>query len=290
MDMLSLAYDIKNHRNISHHHNPNPMRKKRWLKAKHLRLSIAIYVLMLLITLQSCVSLEEVNYLNHADSAYTNAQIKPYEHILRAGDLLFIKVASGDMQVDRIFNAGNSNTSSSEIAKGAYLSAYEINKSGYIQLPLIDSLPVAGLTLSKTQEKLTIEYSKFLVNPHIQVKLGEFPLTVLGEVTNPGVHLISQPTVTLYELLAHAGDITDYGNKEKVTIIREENGKRSVHRVDLTQDDLLTSEYYYLQPNDVVYVPGTKRVAIRLTGTDYVMLISTLSSTLTVILLLINLL
>ncbi|MEL7161273.1 MAG: SLBB domain-containing protein, partial [Bacteroidota bacterium] len=128
-------------------------------------------------------------------------------------------------------------------------------QDGFLDLPVIGRLEVKGQTIESLQAILRGKLKTyFRTTPLVNIRYLNFKATLLGEVTRPGVISMPNPRVTLLEALGMAGDLTPYANRRNVLLIREKDGKRTYARIDLHQDDLLSSPYYYLQQNDLIYV------------------------------------
>ena len=134
------------------------------------------------------------------------------------------------------------------------LLSYIVDKDGYIDFPLVGRLKVEGLTTGEVAELLTDEISKDVKNPYVRVQFAKFRVNVMGEVLRPGMQEVKTERYSILDALGAAGDMTQYGRRTDVLLIREENGTRTYHRLDLTSADVLKSPYFYLQQNDVVYV------------------------------------
>ena len=142
----------------------------------------------------------------------------------------------------------------------AQASGYLIDEDGYIKFPVLGSLLAAGKTKKELREIITNELitQKLLIEPIVDVRYLNFKVSVLGEVRNPSVLTIPNEKISLLEALGLAGDITIYGNKQNIALLREENGIKKLRRIDLTSTELLSSPYYYLRSNDIIYVEPTK--------------------------------
>lgn len=144
----------------------------------------------------------------------------------------------------------------------AYQPGYLVSKEGTIEFPMIGRVSVTGQTTSQIAALLKDKIKSYLKEPVVNVRNVNFRISILGEVNHPGLFLVNNEQVTLLQALGMANDITIYGKRENVLIIREENGKKTFARVDLTKRDFFRSPYYYLHPNDIVYVePGQARAA-----------------------------
>jgi polysaccharide export outer membrane protein len=184
-----------------------------------------------------------------------------FEPIIESNDILHITISSIDEEVIRPFqrNLGNDGNSQNNLNQG--LKGYLVDSNGEIQFPVLGSFNVAGKTRNQVKEQLRMKISEYVKEVVVDVRIMNFKVTVLGEVNNPGVFTIDDERVTIPEALGLAGDLTVDGKREAVTIIREENGKRRVTKLDLTNSDLFNSSFFYLKQNDIIYVePSNKGV------------------------------
>ena len=171
-----------------------------------------------------------------------------------------ITVTSLNATATEIFNTPN--TAGSQPGQG--VAGYLVNFDGTIQFPMLGSIKAAGFTKEQLKENLrkSIVDRQLLLDPIVNIRYLNFRVTVLGEVKNPTVLTIPNEKVSLLEAIGLAGDLTIYGKRENVLIIREENGQKLIKRINLNSNELLSSPYYYLKSDDVVYVePNKARVA-----------------------------
>lgn len=131
---------------------------------------------------------------------------------------------------------------------------YRVDKAGDIKFPRLGTIHVAGLTTEQLTNLLTKRISEDVEDPYVKVELANFRVNVLGEVKNPGAYDVTRERYTVLDALADAGDLTEYGERNNVLIIRETDGERVFYHADLNRSDLLSQPYFYLQQNDVVYV------------------------------------
>jgi polysaccharide export outer membrane protein len=156
-------------------------------------------------------------------------------------------------------------------------------------MPLLDKIRVSGLTIGQAQDSVKHRAMRFLKDPQIILKLANFKFTVMGEVKTPGVKQITANQVNIMEALAYAGDITYNGNRKKVLLLRQTEKGTHSYRIDLTDDNIIKDDLYYIMPNDVIYVEPLGSTLFREQTSDYVFVISALTSTLTAIALILNL-
>jgi polysaccharide export outer membrane protein len=189
---------------------------------------------------------------------------------LQANDFLNVSITSLNAEASAIFNPMASiielktgNTGARNINTN-YV-AYLINNDGTIEIPVLGKIVAAGITKTQLKNNITksILDKKLLLDPIVDIRRLNFEVTVLGEVTNPTVINVPSEKISLLKALGMAGDITIYGKKDNVLLIREEDGVRKTRHIDLKSSDFLNSEYYYLKPNDIIYVePNQAKVAV----------------------------
>ncbi|HEU0064349.1 MAG TPA: polysaccharide biosynthesis/export family protein [Flavisolibacter sp.] len=192
--------------------------------------------------------------------------IQDLEPVIQKNDLLSISVSSINLEATQVFNVPNNNavvgTNSSIINTGYANQAvgYLVNQNGYIQFPVLGEIRAVGLTKKGLTEKISkaLIDQKLLVSPIVNIRYLNYRITVLGEVGKPMVINVPNERISLLEALGLAGDITIYGKKDNVLVVRETEGKKIVQRINLNSPNLFDSPFYYLQSNDVVYVEPNK--------------------------------
>ncbi len=197
----------------------------------------------------SCTPSKKIAYFQNAQDAELRQVLGTIEAPIQPSDILNIIVSSLSPEEDVKYNRVDNTT------KG-----YLVGIDGTIQMPKLGNIKVAGFTKKQLTEKITniILEKKELLNPIVEIRQLNFEVTVLGEVGNPTVINVPSEKISLVKALGLAGDITIYGKRDNILLIREEDGKRITRHLDINSADFLTSEYYYLKPNDVVYVEPSK--------------------------------
>ena len=222
--------------------------------------------ILIISVLVSCNTSRKVAYFENVQDAAFKSNLATVEAPIQASDILTITISSLNAEASAIFNpASNSVTriasaSGTETIAGGYL----VNPEGNIQLPIIGNVVAAGLTKKQLKESITniLLSKKLLIDPIVDIRYLNFEVTVLGEVGRPTVITVPSEKISLIKALGLAGDLTIYGRRDNVLLIREENGQRITRHIDLNSSDFLSSPYYYLQPNDVIYVePNKTKVA-----------------------------
>ncbi|HEA31101.1 MAG TPA: sugar transporter [Leeuwenhoekiella sp.] len=212
------------------------------MKNKHL-------IILLLPLFFSC-SRNLVYFSDLKDSAVYTEDItsKAKEPIIQSGDLLSITVNSANVEATIPFNRSGAS------GEGGNGEGYLVDYDGNIQFPILGVLSVAGSSKSEIKTRLTTLLTQYLNDPIVNIKYLNYKITVLGEVSNPSTFTIPSEKITILEALGLAGDMTVYGKRDNVMIIKESEGTRTVVHLDMNNKDILNSPYFYLQPNDVVYV------------------------------------
>ncbi len=208
----------------------------------------------------SCVSKKKILYLQDLEQIADNPANVNYNITIRGNDLLTINVSALNPDAVAPFNQPLvSRTSINGVVQTAQqLQTYLVSVDGKIEFPLIGTVKLAGLTRTQATEKLKELVSKYVKNPIINVRILNFKVSVLGEVQRPGTFTINDERITILEALGLAGDMTIFGDRKNVKIIREINGVKSYGELDFTSSSIIDSPFYYLQQNDVVIVSPNK--------------------------------
>ena len=215
----------------------------------------------MLAILASCSAPKEVLYLQDIASLKEEVIDKNYEVIIHKDDLLAILVNSKDPELALPFNMPVVTYQIGSTTSGQQrLLGYLVDQNGDIDFPILGRLHVEGLTRMQVTEliKQKLMNEDLIKDPIVTVQFLNFKVSVMGEVARPGTFDISGDRITLLEALSMAGDLTIYGERKNILLIRDNNGKKEFHRFDLTATDLLESPYFYLQQNDIVYVEPNK--------------------------------
>ena len=189
----------------------------------------------------------------------STAAAAPYVYRLQPGDILAIAVSSLNAEADIAFNPfariGFALSPSANTQENNNLPiGYRVSETGTITFPKLGAIRIADRTLSSLETMLHDTLRQFLREPFVSARLLNFKVSVLGEVNRPSIYTVQNEKITLTEAISLAGDLTVFGKRDNVMVIRETAGKREFIRVDLTQRNTFTSAAYYLKPNDVIYV------------------------------------
>ncbi len=219
-------------------------------------LIIAVYLL----TVQSCVSYE--NILNYQrDLQFDTTVIENLTEIrIQPNDVLDIKVFSSDMETAAPFNLGpidNYRNNGGNI-ESIQLSGYLVDAKGEIDFPVLGKVSLGGVSTSEAKQVILEQLNRYLKDPVVNIRLLNFKISVTGEVARPGIFNIINERITLPEAIGRAGDFTNYADRTNVLLIREIDGVRSFHNIDMQTAGLFKSETYFLKQNDHLYIQPLK--------------------------------
>jgi polysaccharide export outer membrane protein len=226
-----------------------------------------LYLIVISLAVISCVPQAKMKYLQdkEGDTVRTEFKILKPDYKIKPGDYLYVRILSLDQKSNELFAtvagsaAGNNNMNITD--QNTYLTSYLVNDSGYIDFPLIGRTYAKDRTINEMQQTLTKSVSEIIIGATVIVKLVMYNISILGEVKSPGKFEVYNHRVNIFEAVALAGDITAFGNRSKVQIIRTDVDKNNIVVVDLLSKNILSSPYYYLQPNDIIYIEPLKEKA-----------------------------
>ena len=220
------------------------------------------FILAFAILMSACsTSRSSLTYFEDIDSRIAQFETDTADLVIAPHDELMISVTSFVPEATAQYNLPPTNLSTSEntqISTTYAISTYTVNTQGYIDIPSIGPLKVEGLTTSQLTDSLISIISRSVVDPNVRVQLVNFSVNVIGEVKNPGRFKVNNQRISILDAIAMAGDLTEYGKRDGILLIRESDGKRTVHKLNLNSADILDSPYFYLRQNDVVYIEPNK--------------------------------
>ena len=223
-------------------------------------------IVILSLALSSCGSVKDVAYFQNSDYIDLSRSEYLYDARIMPKDVLTISVSTVNPEAAAPFNLfvhqTLSNTQGSSGSTGGSLQSYLVDNKGCIEFPVLGTLEVGGLTKSACEQMIHDKIKPYLnvnENPVVTVRMSNYKISVLGEVNSPGMFVVSNEKINILEALAQAGDLTIYGVRNKVKLIREDaKGRKEIHTLNLNDADIISSPYYYLQQNDIVYVEPNK--------------------------------
>lgn len=222
---------------------------------------LPIVVLTMVVLLGSCSSGKDVPYFQNIDEISLAGSKGLYDAKIMPKDMLTITVSTTDPAAAAPFNlsVGNTVGASGQLSNGGgNLQGYLVDNDGNINFPVIGHMHVQGMTKSQCQDMIReklLPYMAATENPIVTVRMSSYRVTVTGEVNRPGVIPVSTEKMSIVEALAQAGDLTVYGKRDNIMLIREdETGQKKMVRLNMNDANLINSPYYYLQQNDIIYV------------------------------------
>lgn len=235
---------------------------------------LLILVCVTAILVSSCANTKKIVYFNNVpDAAFKDAKV-PRQTPIQPNDILSITISSANAEASQPFNLQINNISRSTTVTGSNNESggYLVNANGTIDLPILGTVQAAGLTKEELKTKIInlILSQKLLIDPIVDIRYLNYEVTVLGEVAKPTVITVPNEKISLLKALGLAGDLTIYGKRDNVLLIREENGEKITRHINLNSSDFFNSPYYYLKPNDVIYVqPNATKAATASRSTQY---------------------
>ncbi|MEB2782618.1 polysaccharide biosynthesis/export family protein [Algoriphagus sp. C2-6-M1] len=236
-------------------------------KLIHLKMPIFIMLVFNVIIMTSCAK-RNLSYFNNIDNSkdYTITDDKFTAPTIIPGDLLEITVTTINPESNLLFNYGvvrDESAGDNPVSNNSRIDGYLVDPTGQIDFPILGKVKVAGLNREETKTMLKSQLSSLVVDPKVEVRFLNFRITVIGEVSNPSSFVVSNERITVLEALGLAGDMTVYGLRDNVLLIRETAEGKKIHRFDMGNKALLSSPYYYLRQNDVIYVEADKNKLVQ---------------------------
>ncbi|MEO6133687.1 MAG: polysaccharide biosynthesis/export family protein [Ginsengibacter sp.] len=214
----------------------------------------------------SCLNTRKVAYFSDVKDSTLISSQAGLEPIIQKKDILSISVSSLSQEATIIFNMPNLplNPSAGANPNMPQTSGYLVGEDGSIKFPILGDIPAVGLTQKQLENSITglLKDKKLLFDPIVTSRFLNFRVTVLGEVARPGVVLVPSEQISILEAIGQAGDLTIYGLRDNIILIRQEGEAKLMKRLSLNSSDILKSPYYFLKSNDIIYVePGKAKVA-----------------------------
>jgi polysaccharide biosynthesis/export protein len=224
-------------------------------------------VVFCLFACTSCTTTNKVAYFQSTQDTTYRQMLGSVEAPFQQNDFISISISSASPEASAIFNpyTNPEQKAAAGTAKNAQYFGHLVDIDGYIELPVLGKIKAEGMTKTQLKNYIlkTILDKKMLIDPIVDIRHGNFEVTIMGEVGNPSVINVASEKISLVKALAMAGDLTIYGRRDNILLIREEGGARKTRHLNINSGDFLNSEFYYLKPNDVVYVePNKTKIAV----------------------------
>lgn len=252
---------------------------------------LRIVAISVIVILSSCVSRKQLTYLKFSGKpSYENQQagegmasVTPAAYKLMPHDNLFIRVVTPDPQWSSLFNVMPVGAGGSVTEESARLYGYPVDDNGFIEIPFVGKVAVAGKTLAEIKSELDVIFKNYVTDASITIRLVNNYISVIGEVSIPGQYPITKDRLTILEAISLAGDLTVYGNREKIQLIRPSPYGPMIKDISLSDRSILSSEYYYIMPNDIIYAQPVKGRPFQVNSSIYSLFLTTITTVLVVL-------
>jgi polysaccharide export outer membrane protein len=230
----------------------------------------------------SCASKKDIVYYQNIDGLNRPENNSSYEVKIQPDDLLMIIVSAEDPEIAIPFNLTSvtlPNTTNLLATTGQQtIQSYLVDRNGNIEFPVLGKIQVGGLSRTEVLQSLKEKIGVYIKNPIINLRIMNFKVSLQGEINMPGTYSVASERITLIEALSMGKDLSIYGRRDNVLVIREINGVKSYNRVDITKADFINSPFYYLAQNDVIYVePNKTKINAAAVGPNTSVIISAVS-------------
>jgi polysaccharide export outer membrane protein len=263
------------------------------IKVSHMNARYIIFLisLSLALILSSCVSTKKLTYLQYSGMPDNSGlpvrdqriSITPAAYKLMPYDILFIRVITPDPKWSEIFNVMGTGQGGNLTAESASLLGYPVDVDGYIEIPFVGKVEVANLTISEIKIKLDSIFKNYLNDAAITVRLVNNYVSIIGEVGQPGRYPLTRDRINVIEALSLAGDMGFYSNRQKIQLIRPSQYGPVVKEFSLADRSILTSEFYYVMPNDIIYAQPMRGKGFQNNSSVFSLFLSTITTALVII-------
>ncbi|WP_179347769.1 polysaccharide biosynthesis/export family protein [Winogradskyella pacifica] len=226
-----------------------------------MKIRTLLILMLVIVTITSCASRKNIAYFQDEILQEGELISEPTQLRYKTDDILTINVSAFVQETVAPFNltvAPNNSKNLTGIQGSLQLQTYLVDYNGNIDFPVLGTIKISGLTRTELTKMLTERISEYANDPIVNVRLSNFTVTILGEVSTPGMYTIQDEKITLIEALGLANDLTIFGKRKNILLIREVDGKKKFANIDLTSIKTINSPLYYLQQNDVIYVEPNK--------------------------------
>lgn len=254
-----------------------------------LRNASIISSVLLILSLSSCVTYKKLTYMQYMSKLdnsimtinNSDVSVTPAAYRLMPYDNLYIRVITPDPQWSEIFNSVPTGGGGALTQESAALMGYLVDERGYIELPFAGKLEVANKPLSVIKVELDSIFKKYVNDASITVRMVNNYISIIGEVRAPGRYTITHDRTNVFEALSMAGDMTEYGKRQNVQLIRPSPDGPVISEFSLLDKNILSSELYYIMPNDIIYVPPLRARTFQVNSSTYSLILSSIATILT---------
>jgi polysaccharide biosynthesis/export protein len=229
---------------------------------------LVLFSLLIGLCFSSCVPKRELVYLqSNEDNTDTTRSFKysPPEYKLQINDIIDVQIRSSSPEANDLFNLAQIGSSQNQTSQAAqvgdifYLTGYSIDNQGLIELPVLGSVSILGLTLKEAKTQIENLVDEYFEEYFLSVKLGGIRYSTIGEFKRPGKYTVLQNQLTIFEAIAQAGDLTIVASRADINLIRQYPNETRIHKINLLDESIIESPFYFIQPNDVIYVEPLKQ-------------------------------
>ena len=217
-----------------------------------------IFCLFLILTtlLNSCVNKKKIVYLNNIQENDTLTTLLPknLNSVIHPGMNLYITFYNPSKEVNDLLNSSVNTQSSNITSTNLFFTTFPVNDSGHVNLPVLGSVDINNLTISQAQQKISEQINLIFQETYVTVKLSSRTFTVLGEFRSPGTYTFDRNYLSIFQAIGMAQDLTEYGNRKHVKIIRQTPKGALIKYIDLTDPSFINSPFYFIQNDDLIYV------------------------------------
>lgn len=250
---------------------------------------LILILLSVILMLSSCVSRKNLTYLQYSDKSTDNnlsvtdsrISVTPAEYKIMSNDNLYIRVLTPDPQWSELFNMTPGEVGLT--LESASLSSYYVDLQGNIEIPYVGKVNVAGKTLSEIKAELEAVFKNYVADAAITIRLVDSYVSIIGEVNTPGRYPITKDRLNVFEALSMAGDMSVYSNRQKVQLIRPSPYGPVIKEFSLADRNILSSEFYYIMPNDIIYAMPMQGKSFLTNSSIYTLFLSTITTALVVL-------
>jgi len=250
------------------------------------RISLQMSILLFAAAISACVPQRKMLYLQQESEKAQQTHFeneRALSYLVQPGDNLVIRVVSLDDRMSALFNPMDRSVNAAYSDQSVFLNSYTVDERGQIDFPLAGKITVQNLTTEQIKERIKQVLDQYLKETVIIVKLVNFNLTVLGEVRRPGQYKVYQTEINIFEAIAMSGDLTEFADRSELMIVRQTKKGSEIVTVNLEKASILASDYYYLKPNDIIYVRPLKIKQFGFTTFPYSLVFTTISTALLLI-------
>ncbi|MBN1183243.1 MAG: polysaccharide biosynthesis/export family protein [Bacteroidales bacterium] len=230
--------------------------------------------------LNSCVTTKKTSYLQEfRQSEYSTEFVPPVEYKIQPNDNLYVRVSTPDPNLSAIFNPMPGGVTTTRVEEStANLLSYPVKLDGTVDLPYIGAVEVAGKTLSEARSAVEASLIDYVTDASVTVRLVNNYVSILGEVNSPGMYPIYKERLNIFQALAMAGDMAEISNRRELSIIRQTPEGSIIKQFDLTDKNIVDSEFYYVMPNDIIYAKPIKGSLFRRNQPTITLITTTIST------------